>query len=179
VLGYVRSATSGQVVDLSNCQPFEYQRLVFIMVELKISGRHSIDRSDRLVMFTSQLKAVPTQNTLLLIDELQANPVARTSFALLTVDELAKSHQLVASANMLVVEDIALSLVLPPARSLSTGYGTIQPSQRLLLPNLCFGNWNLNRAFSVWEKTLRSRSINCKDVTNSVSTNTLSSGGNN
>ncbi|MEG3974534.1 ergothioneine biosynthesis protein EgtC [Microcoleus sp. herbarium8] len=29
-IGYVRSATSGQSVDLSNCQPFGYDRLLFV-----------------------------------------------------------------------------------------------------------------------------------------------------
>lgn len=30
VLSYVRSATPGQALDFSNCQPFQYQRLLFI-----------------------------------------------------------------------------------------------------------------------------------------------------
>jgi len=52
-------------VDLSNCQPFEYQRLLCVHNgRIENFGRHSIDRSVVLVMLlTSQLKAVPTQNT--------------------------------------------------------------------------------------------------------------------
>lgn len=30
ILGYVRSATAGQGVDLSNCQPFQHNRLLFV-----------------------------------------------------------------------------------------------------------------------------------------------------
>jgi len=49
-VGYVRSATSGQAVDLSNYQPLSTSAsYVFItMVRLKISDRYSIDHRDRL-----------------------------------------------------------------------------------------------------------------------------------
>src|SRR3712207_1699936 len=30
MLAYIRSATAGQALDLSNCQPFQYERLLFI-----------------------------------------------------------------------------------------------------------------------------------------------------
>jgi len=69
------------------------------MVELKISGRYSIDRSAivLVMLLTSQLKGTDSEHFALLIDELQANPAATLEqalqTALLTVDELAKSHQ--------------------------------------------------------------------------------------
>jgi len=65
VLGYVRSATSGQVVDLSNCQPFEYQRLLCVHNGRIENFRQTLHRPlrDRLGDVAYQLKAVPTQNT--------------------------------------------------------------------------------------------------------------------
>jgi len=95
----------------------------------------------------------------------------------LTVDELAKSHQLVASANMLVVTGHRLSSRFATGTAApSLLAGTIQPSRGGYCPEPLFdGNWNRFPEQSILsvEKTLRSRSINCKDVTNSVSTNTL------
>jgi glutamine amidotransferase len=111
VLGYVRSATSGQAVDLSNCQPFEYQRLLCVHNGRIQNFRQIIHRPlrDRLgdVAYQSIKGSTDSEHFFaLLIDELQANPAATLEQALqttlLTLDELAKSHQVVASANMLV-----------------------------------------------------------------------------
>jgi len=85
--------------------------------------------------------------------------------ALLT-DELAKSHQLVASANMLVVTDIALSPLVLPAAVWPSLYWLRDdpafPEAVIIASNHCLtaiGTVFLNRAFSVWEKTLTSKSI--------------------
>jgi len=56
-----------RVVDLSNCQPFEYQRLLCVHNGRIENFRQTLHRPlrDRLGdVVTSQLKAVPTQNTL-------------------------------------------------------------------------------------------------------------------
>jgi glutamine amidotransferase len=82
----------------------------------------------------------------LIINELQANPSARLEqalqSALLTLNELAKSHQVVASANIIVSDGhrlVASRFASDTAAPLFIGSGTIQLSQRrsLSLPNLC------------------------------------------
>jgi len=88
---------------------------------------------------------------------------------------MAKSHQLVASANMLVVTDIALSpLVLPPAR---LPLWLHDPTFRGVIASepLFDGNWNRFPEQSILSvgEDLEIQILNCKDVTNSVSTNTL------
>lgn len=111
VLAYVRSATAGQVVDLSNCQPFEYDRLLCIH-----NGRIENFRQTLYRPMRDRLKDVAYQsikgNTdsehifALLLDELQTNQSATLDLALQTallqVDELANSYQVAASANMIV-----------------------------------------------------------------------------
>lgn len=111
VLGSVRSATSGQAVDFSNCQPFEYQHLLCIHNGCIKNFRETLYRPirDRLsdVAYQSIKGNTDSEHFFaLLIDEWQANPSARLDqalqTALLTLDELAKSHEVAASANMLV-----------------------------------------------------------------------------
>jgi len=111
VLGYVRSATLGQAVDLSNCQPFEHQRLLCLHNGLIENFRQTLYRPirDRLNedAYLSIKGSTDSEHFFaLIINELQANPVATLEQALqnalLTLDQLAKSHQLKASANMLL-----------------------------------------------------------------------------
>ena len=111
VLASVRSATPGQAVDLSNCQPFEYQRLLCIHNGRIENFRQRLYRPlrDRLgdVAYQSIKGSTDSEHLFaLLINELQANPSVTLEqalqTALLTLDELAKSHQVVASANLLV-----------------------------------------------------------------------------
>jgi len=88
VLGYVRSATSGQVVDLSNCQPFEYQRLLCVHNGRIENFRQTLHRPlrDRLgdVAYQSIKGSTDSEHFFaLLIDELQANPAATLEQALL------------------------------------------------------------------------------------------------
>ena len=111
VVGYVRSATPEQAVDLINCQPFEYQRLLCIHNGRIERFRHTLCRPirDRLsdAAYHSIKGSTDSEHFFaLLIDFCLANPSARLDQALqnalLTLDELAKSHQVTASANMLV-----------------------------------------------------------------------------
>jgi len=107
----IRSATSGQSVDISNCQPFEYERLLCIHNGRIENFRQTLCRPlcDRLgdVAYQSIKGSTDSEHLFaLIINELQANPSARLEqalqSALLTLNELAKSHQVVASANIIV-----------------------------------------------------------------------------
>ncbi len=111
VLGYVRSATAGQAVDLSNCQPFESQRLLCIHNGRIENFRQTLYRTirDRLsdVAYQSIQGNTDSEHIFaLLLDEFQAQPSATLEQALqkvlLDLDRLAKSHQLAASINMIV-----------------------------------------------------------------------------
>ena len=111
VLAAVRSATSGQAVDLSNCQPFEYQRLLCVHNGRVENFRQTLYRPlrDRLgdVAYQSIKGSTDSEHFFaLLSEEREANPVVTLEqalqTALLTLDEIAKSHQVTASANMLV-----------------------------------------------------------------------------
>ncbi len=111
VLGYVRSATAGQAVDLSNCQPFESDRLLCIHNGRIENFRQTLYRAirDRLSDVAYQgIKGNTDSEHIfaLLLDELQAQPSATLEQALQTVlldlDRLAKSHQVAASINMIV-----------------------------------------------------------------------------
>jgi glutamine amidotransferase len=111
VLGYVRSATAGQAVDLSNCQPFESDRLLCIHNGRIENFRQTLYRAirDRLSDVAYQgIKGNTDSEHIfaLLLDELQAQPSATLEQALQTVlldlDRLAKSHQVAASINTIV-----------------------------------------------------------------------------
>lgn len=111
VLGYVRSATQGQAVDLSNCQPFESQRLLCIHNGRIENFRQTLYRAirDRLsdVAYQSIQGNTDSEHIFaLLLDEFQVHPSATLEQALqkvlLDLDRLAKSHQVAASINMIV-----------------------------------------------------------------------------
>ncbi len=111
VLAYVRSATAGQVVDLSNCQPFEYDHLLCIHNGRIENFRQTLYRPmrDRLGDIAYQSIEGNTDSEhifALVLDELQTNQSATLDLALhtalLQIEQLAKSHQVAASANMIV-----------------------------------------------------------------------------
>lgn len=111
VLAYVRSATAGQAIDLSNCQPFEYDRLLCIHNGLIENFRQTLYRPlrDRLgdVAYQSIKGNTDSEHLFaLLLDELQTLPSATLEqalhTALLQMDRMAKSYQVAASANMIV-----------------------------------------------------------------------------
>ena len=111
VLASIRSATSGQGVDISNCQPFEYQRLLGIHNGRIQQFRQTLCRPlcDRLgeVAYQSIKGSTDSEHFFaLLINELQTNPDdtldRALQNALLTLSELAKAHKVEATANIIV-----------------------------------------------------------------------------
>lgn len=110
-LASIRSATSGQGIDISNCQPFQNDRLLCIHNGRIENFRQTLCRPlcDRLDDAAYQAINGNTDSEYffaLVTNEYLANPSGNLEqaleTALLTLDELAKSHQVVASANMVV-----------------------------------------------------------------------------
>jgi len=111
ILGYVRSATPGQGVDISNCQPFKHHHLLCIHNGRIENFRQTLYRPirDRLDDIVYQLIEGSTDSEhifALLLDEIQANPDATLERALqtvlLTLDKLAQAEQVAVSANLIV-----------------------------------------------------------------------------
>ncbi|MBV8883794.1 MAG: ergothioneine biosynthesis protein EgtC [Chroococcidiopsidaceae cyanobacterium CP_BM_RX_35] len=158
VLGYVRSATPGQGVDISNCQPFKNHQLLCIH-NGRIEGfRQTLYRSirDHLSNFAYQSIEGSTDSEhifALLLDELQAKPDVTLERALqtvlLTLDKLAQADQVAVSVNLIVSDGHHLV-----ASRFATG-GTPAPSLYWLRDDPAFpkaaivaseplfdGNWN-------------------------------------
>lgn len=111
ILANVRSATAGQAVDLSNCQPFAYQRLLFVHNGFIQNFRQSLYRPirDRLSDMAYQLIGGSTDSEhifALLIDTWQASISLEQALqqTLKTLHELASKHQVKASANIIITE---------------------------------------------------------------------------
>ncbi|MGQ4646376.1 ergothioneine biosynthesis protein EgtC [Lyngbya aestuarii] len=111
VLAYVRSATVGQGLDLSNSQPFREGRLLFIHNGFIKNFRKTLYRPirDRLCDHVYQSLQGTTDSEhifALLVNQLQAVPEQPIEIALhqtlLTVTELAQSHQVSFSANVII-----------------------------------------------------------------------------
>ena len=157
VLAAVRSATLGQAVDLSNCQPFEYQRLLCVHNGRIENFRQTLYRPlrDRLgdAAYQSIKGSTDSEHFFaLLSNEREANPVVTIEqalqTALLTLDELAKSHQVTASANMLVSDghSIVASRFASGTRSPSLYWLRDDPAfpEAVIIASepLFDGNWN-------------------------------------
>lgn len=111
VLASVRSATAGQGVDISNCQPFQYERLLCIHNGRIENFRQTFCRPLCKLLGDAAYQSIKGSTDsehffALLINELQANQDTTLEqaleTALLTLNELAKSHQVEASANLIV-----------------------------------------------------------------------------
>jgi ergothioneine biosynthesis protein EgtC len=111
VLGYVRSATPGQGLDLSNCQPFSDDRLLFIHNGLIENFRKTLYRPirDRLkdTIYQSVTGTTDSEHIFaLLLNHLQASGEsdlkAALHYALTTISELAQAADLSFSANCIV-----------------------------------------------------------------------------
>ncbi len=111
VLGYVRSATPPLAVDLSNCQPFTNERLLFIHNGFINNFRKTLYRPIRnslndcayqLVQGTTDSEHIFA----LLLHELQTFPdiTLKTALAhaLTKLTQLAKSHSVYFSANIVI-----------------------------------------------------------------------------
>ncbi|MGK7904663.1 MAG: ergothioneine biosynthesis protein EgtC [Hormoscilla sp.] len=111
ILANVRSATAGQAVDFSNCQPFTYQRLLFVHNGFIQNFRQSLYRPirDRLSDLAYKLIGGSTDSEhifALLIDAWQASITLEQALqqTLRTLHELADKHQVKASANIVITE---------------------------------------------------------------------------
>jgi ergothioneine biosynthesis protein EgtC len=112
ILAYVRSATEGQGVDISNCQPFQYQGYTYIHNGRIENFRQTLCRPlcERLsdVAYRSIQGTTDSEHFFAtIVDELQTREgvdvLSRSlQSALLTLEKLAKSHQVTASANMIL-----------------------------------------------------------------------------
>ncbi|MBD1920286.1 ergothioneine biosynthesis protein EgtC [Microcoleus sp. FACHB-831] len=107
----IRSATTGQSVDLSNCQPFSRKSLLFTHNGAIKNFRQSLYRPIRNLLSDEAYQAIDGSTDsehlfAMMINELVANPNISLEKALYTtlttLAELAKTHQVEVSANIIV-----------------------------------------------------------------------------
>lgn len=109
-IGYVRSATSGQAVDFSNCQPFQNDRLLFVHNGFVKNFRQTLYRPirDRLsdTLYQSINGTTDSEHIFgLFVNELTAGNLtieAALQNSLKTLAELANFHQVEFSANIII-----------------------------------------------------------------------------
>jgi len=129
-LAYVRSATAGQALDLSNCQPFRSNRLLFIHNGYIDKFRKSLYRpirerlSDR--VYQSINGITDSEHIFgLLVSELEASPNISLEEALhktlMTLTQLAQSHQVNFRANIIISDGHTLV-------ASRYAYGTVTPT---------------------------------------------------
>lgn len=157
VLGYVRSATPGQALDMSNCQPFRSDRILFIHNGYIDKFRKTLYRPirDRLTDLVYQSINGTTDSEhifALLINEIDTQPNSTVEQALkstlITLVELAQAHQVSFRANVIISNGHRLV-------ASRYAYGTLAPTLYWLrddpaYPNaviiasepLFAGNWN-------------------------------------
>lgn len=111
IVAYARSATAGQALDISNCQPFRDNRLLLIHNGSIDKFRKSLYRPirDRLSdeLYQSINGTTDSEHMFaLLVNELQVfpdTPIEKALYAtLMTLSELAQEHQVSLSANLIV-----------------------------------------------------------------------------
>jgi glutamine amidotransferase len=156
-LAYVRSATVGQALDLSNCQPFKKDRLLFIHNGYIDKFRKSLYRpirenlSDR--VYQSINGTTDSEHIFgLFVSQLEASPdlglEAALHKTLTTLTELAQFHQVKFAANVIISDGNTLV-------ASRYAYGTVNPTLYWLrddptYPNsvivasepIFTGNWN-------------------------------------
>ncbi|BCL36599.1 ergothioneine biosynthesis protein EgtC [Nostoc sp. MS1] len=110
VLAYVRSATPGQALDFANCQPFNYENLLFIHNGRIENFRKSLHRKIRSILtpdFYERINGSTDSEHIfaLLLSQIENNKhrplesVLRNTLLLLA--DMAKRHQVDASANVI------------------------------------------------------------------------------
>ena len=111
ILGYVRSATTGQAVDMSNCQPFKFEQLLFIHNGKIDNFKQTLMRPISEILSDVAYKSIKGSTDsehffALFLDEYLKNPGGTLEqalqSALLKLAELAKSHQVSASVNIII-----------------------------------------------------------------------------
>ena len=109
VLAYVRSATPGQALDFANCQPFNYQRQLFIHNGYIENFRKTLHRKIRSILtpdFYEQINGSTDSEHIfaLLLSQCQTKEHRSPEYALrntlVSLLEMAKRHQVKASANI-------------------------------------------------------------------------------
>ena len=131
ILANVRSATAGQATDLSNCQPFSYDRLLFVHNGFIENFRRSLYRPIRDRLGDTAYQAIDGTTDsehifALFIDTWQASPNISLEKALqqtlITLYELATQHQVKASATIIISEE---------RRMFASRFSTYSPSPTL------------------------------------------------
>lgn len=157
VLGYVRSATAGQALDISNCQPFRDNRLLLIHNGFIDNFRKTLFRPIRDLLCDQVYQSINGTTDsehifALLVNELQASPQSSLEQALrtllTTLTDLAKVHHVSFSANIILTDGHQLV-------ASRYAYGTTSPSLYWLRDDpmypdaviiasepLFIGNWN-------------------------------------
>jgi ergothioneine biosynthesis protein EgtC len=111
IIANVRSATPGLAVDLSNCHPFQYERLLFTHNGFIQNFRKTLYREIRDRINNTAYQAINGTTDSehifgLLINELQACPETYLATALhktlIILTELAASYQVSFSANVII-----------------------------------------------------------------------------
>jgi predicted glutamine amidotransferase len=111
ILAYVRSATSGQALDLSNSQPFRYKNLLFIHNGRVDKFRQTLHRPIRNLLsdeIYNWIKGSTDSEHIfaLILERLQNYPTKSWGqvlhLVLTEIHNLAKSHQTDVSANLVM-----------------------------------------------------------------------------
>ena len=157
VVSYVRSATAGQALDLSNCQPFQYQHLLFIHNGKIDNFRRTLYRPIRSIL-NDEIYQWTNGTTdsehifALLINELHNYPDKSLEQAmhltLLKLKELSDSYDTYTYANLVVSDGNRLVAsrysTKPPAPSLYWLQNDVNIPNSVILASepLFKGNWN-------------------------------------
>jgi len=157
VVSYVRSATLGQALDLSNCQPFQKERLLFIHNGKIDKFRQTLYRPIRSKLSDEIYRWVNGTTDsehifALLLNELQSNPGKSLEQALhltlLKLKELTETHNTYTLANVVISDGNRLiaSRFSVKAQSPSLywlqNYSTFPNSVIVASEPLFKGNWN-------------------------------------
>lgn len=171
VVSYVRSATLGQALDLSNCQPFQYQHLLFIHNGKIDKFRQTLYRPIRSKLNDEIYQWVNGTTDsehifALLLSELQSNPGKSLEQAmhltLLQLKDLVERHNTYTYANLVVSDGNRLVAsrfsTKPPSPSLYWLQNDLNFSNSTIIASepLFKGNWNLfpeNSILSVGENS--------------------------
>ncbi|WP_041739733.1 ergothioneine biosynthesis protein EgtC [Calothrix sp. PCC 6303] len=131
ILAYVRSATSGQPLDLSNSQPFRYKNLLFIHNGRVEKFRQSLYRSIRNLLsdeiYTWIKGSTDSEHIFgLFLERLQNHPTKGweqvLQLVLNEIHDLAETHQTDISANLVISDS---------KRLLVSRYATKSPAPSL------------------------------------------------
>ncbi|MEA5596616.1 ergothioneine biosynthesis protein EgtC [Rivularia sp. UHCC 0363] len=156
VVSYVRSATAGQALDISNCQPFKYQRLLFIHNGKIDQFRQTLYRPIRSLLndeIYQWVKGTTDSEHIfaLLLNELQNSPGKSLEQAmhltLLKLKELAEHHETYTLANLVISDGNRLVAsrfsTKPPSPSLYWLQNDSNSNSVIIASEPLFkGNWN-------------------------------------